>query len=73
MAAGSQIARTGPLPGVTRDLTGFKVSSKPLAYLVDTPGVMIPKVEDVEVGLKLALTGTPILIPRFSSGVSEWQ
>jgi ribosome biogenesis GTPase A len=33
------------------------VSSKPLAYLVDTPGVMIPNVENADVGLKLALTG----------------
>lgn len=54
---GSQFAKTGPLPGVTRDLTGFKVSSKPLAYLVDTPGVMIPNVENADVGLRLALTG----------------
>jgi len=52
------MAKTGPLPGVTRDLTGFKVSSNPLAYLVDTPGVMIPNVEDVDVGLKLALIGS---------------
>lgn len=57
MNAGANLAKTGPLPGVTRDLTGFKVSSKPLAYLVDTPGVMIPNVEDLEIGLKLALTG----------------
>ena len=44
---------------MTRDLTGFKVSSKPLAYLVDTPGVMIPNVENADVGLRLALTGPP--------------
>lgn len=54
---GFNLAKTGPLPGVTRDLTGFKVSSKPLAYLVDTPGIMIPNVDNVEIGLKLALTG----------------
>jgi len=50
-------AKTGPLPGVTRGLTSFKVCDEPLAYLIDTPGVMLPKVNETEVGLKLALTG----------------
>jgi ribosome biogenesis GTPase A len=57
---GSKGAKTGPLPGVTRNLSGFKVSSNPLAYLVDSPGVMLTKVADLEMGLKLALTGTEI-------------
>lgn len=51
------MAKTGPLPGVTRGVSGFKVSSDPLAFLVDTPGVMLPRIDNIEVGLKLALTG----------------
>ncbi|NWT04285.1 MTG1 GTPase, partial [Mionectes macconnelli] len=34
-----------------------QVCEKPLMYLVDTPGVLPPKLEDVETGMKLALCG----------------
>ncbi|KAL6050315.1 Mitochondrial GTPase [Balamuthia mandrillaris] len=51
-------AKTGPLPGVTRGLNCFKVSERPVAaYLMDTPGIMMPRINDVEVGLKLSLVG----------------
>jgi ribosome biogenesis GTPase A len=33
------------------------VSEKPLLYLMDTPGVMLPRVNDSDAGLKLALSG----------------
>jgi ribosome biogenesis GTPase A len=33
------------------------VNDKPALYVVDTPGVMLPNVESVEVGMRLALTG----------------
>lgn len=35
----------------------MQVSEKPLVYLMDTPGIMVPKVKRPEIGLKLALTG----------------
>lgn len=51
-------AISGPLPGVTKKVTGFRVNDNPPIYLVDTPGVMPPgNVEDHEQALKLALTG----------------
>ncbi|EFA76861.1 hypothetical protein PPL_09613 [Heterostelium album PN500] len=51
-------AKTGALPGVTRNITGFRVSDDPPAFLVDTPGIMIPGVlEDVERALTLSLVG----------------
>eukprot|EP00850_Spirogloea_muscicola_P008946 SM000049S16717 [mRNA] locus=s49:255873:258330:- [translate_table: standard] len=50
-------AKVGPLPGVTRDLAAFKVGVRPSTYVLDTPGVMVPRVSDLETGLKLALTG----------------
>lgn len=34
-----------------------QVSEKPLLYLMDTPGVMLPRVNDSDAGLKLALSG----------------
>ena len=46
----------GDKPGVTRAvLTSIRVSNNPLVYLVDTPGIMVPNISDMHVGLKLAL------------------
>ena len=36
----------------------FKVGEQPAAYLMDTPGVMVPNVQDELTGMRLALTGT---------------
>ncbi|EOD09519.1 hypothetical protein EMIHUDRAFT_448392, partial [Emiliania huxleyi CCMP1516] len=38
-------ARTGPTPGVTRSLSGFQVSWDPAVWLLDTPGVLQPRLE----------------------------
>ena len=51
------IAKVGPKPGVTKSSEGFKVSADPLIYVVDSPGIMAPQIEDPETGMKLALTG----------------
>ncbi|NWS43935.1 MTG1 GTPase, partial [Probosciger aterrimus] len=48
----------GGEPGVTKAvLTRIQVCEKPLMYLVDTPGVLAPKLGSVETGMKLALCG----------------
>uniref|UniRef100_A0A663LJY7 Mitochondrial GTPase 1 n=1 Tax=Athene cunicularia TaxID=194338 RepID=A0A663LJY7_ATHCN len=48
----------GGEPGITKAvLTRIQVSEKPLMYLVDTPGVLPPRLGDVETGMKLALCG----------------
>ncbi|NWR28174.1 MTG1 GTPase, partial [Tachuris rubrigastra] len=48
----------GAEPGITKAvLTRIQVCEKPLMYLVDTPGVLPPKLGDVETGMKLALCG----------------
>ena len=54
---GKHIAKTGPLPGVTRSVVRLKVSEDPLVYLMDTPGVMMPKILNQEQGFNLALAG----------------
>lgn len=52
-------SRVGGEPGITKAvLTKIQVSERPLMYLVDTPGVLPPKIESVETGMKLALCGT---------------
>ncbi|XP_054886154.1 mitochondrial ribosome-associated GTPase 1 isoform X2 [Poeciliopsis prolifica] len=52
-------SRVGAEPGITKAvLTKIQVSERPLMYLLDTPGVLPPKIESVETGMKLALCGT---------------
>ncbi|MDR0199338.1 MAG: ribosome biogenesis GTPase YlqF [Streptococcaceae bacterium] len=53
--AGKKSARTGNKPGVTQSQQWIR--SNPELEILDTPGILWPKFEDPEVGLKLALTG----------------
>jgi ribosome biogenesis GTPase A len=53
--AKKNIAKTGNMPGVTKAQQWIKVGKE--LELLDTPGILWPKFEDQEVGLKLALTG----------------
>jgi len=50
--------KVGKKPGVTRAVeTKIKVSSDPLVYLLDTPGIMMPKIDSKHTGMKLACCG----------------
>ncbi|XP_004306196.1 PREDICTED: mitochondrial ribosome-associated GTPase 1 [Fragaria vesca subsp. vesca] len=51
-------ATVGPLPGVTLDIAGYKIAHQPSIYVLDTPGVLVPSIPDIETGLKLALAGS---------------
>ncbi|XP_030628478.1 mitochondrial ribosome-associated GTPase 1 [Chanos chanos] len=52
-------SRVGGEPGITKAvLTKIQVSERPVMHLLDTPGVLPPKIESVETGMKLALCGT---------------
>uniref|UniRef100_A0A8C8T0C7 Mitochondrial GTPase 1 n=1 Tax=Peromyscus maniculatus bairdii TaxID=230844 RepID=A0A8C8T0C7_PERMB len=52
-------ARVGGEPGITRAVTSrIQVCERPLIFLLDTPGVLAPRIGSVETGLKLALCGT---------------
>ncbi|ANB56449.1 ribosome biogenesis GTP-binding protein YlqF [Anoxybacillus sp. B7M1] len=53
--AGKHIAKTGDKPGVTKAQQWIKVGKE--MELLDTPGILWPKFEEEEVGLKLAATG----------------
>ncbi|XP_037660535.1 mitochondrial ribosome-associated GTPase 1 isoform X1 [Choloepus didactylus] len=51
--------RVGGQPGITRAvMSRIQVCERPLMFLLDTPGVLAPRIESVETGLKLALCGT---------------
>ncbi|KAF7265547.1 hypothetical protein GWI33_021002 [Rhynchophorus ferrugineus] len=52
-------SQVGASPGITRSvLNKIKMSENPLFYMLDTPGILTPKIADIETGLKLALCGT---------------
>jgi ribosome biogenesis GTPase A len=53
--AGKHIAATGDKPGVTKAQQWIKVGTQ--MELLDTPGILWPKFEDQDVGMKLAVTG----------------
>lgn len=51
-------AAVGAVAGITRSvLNRIKISEDPKAYLIDTPGIMMPTIRDTNAGLKLALCG----------------
>jgi len=46
-------ARTGGVPCVTKSISGFRIVTDPPTYMCDTPGIIIPKIEDPIDGLKM--------------------
>lgn len=54
--ANKRIAKIGDRPGITRQKQWIKVRGK--FELLDTPGMLWPKFEDEEIGIKLAAVGT---------------
>ncbi len=51
-------AKIAPLPTTTRHIDYFKVSLNPTIFLIDSPGVMAPKITNNDAGLKLSLCGS---------------
>ena len=54
--AGKACAKTGNKPGVTKGKQWIRLNKN--VELLDTPGILWPKFEDQEVGLKLAFIGS---------------
>ncbi|WP_373214788.1 ribosome biogenesis GTPase YlqF [Ruminococcus sp. 5_1_39BFAA] len=54
--AGKACAKTGNRPGVTKGKQWIKLNKS--VELLDTPGILWPKFEDQEVGMKLAYVGS---------------
>lgn len=48
--------KTGAAPGVTRQVSVFQVRPSPPLYLFDSPGIMLPRIDSVETGLRLVVT-----------------
>ena len=54
--AGKACAKTGNKPGVTKGKQWIKLNKN--LELLDTPGILWPKFEDQEIGMKLAFIGS---------------
>ena len=55
---GGKAVKAGNLAGVTKSLSELVcISRDPLIYLIDTPGILPPKITNVQDGLKVALCG----------------
>ena len=54
---GKYITKTSKTATETRHITGFKISKNPHAWLIDTPGLMVPSLIEPEVAIKLGLVG----------------
>jgi ribosome biogenesis GTPase A len=49
-------AKVGGVPCITKSITGFKIIADPPTFMMDTPGIIIPKIkEGSEDGLKLCV------------------
>ena len=53
--AGKAVAKTGNKPGVTKGKQWIRLNKA--VELLDTPGILWPKFEDQQVGMRLAVTG----------------
>lgn len=51
-------AKVGSIAGITRSvMEKIKISDDPLVYMIDTPGVLEPRINSDETGMKLAAIG----------------
>lgn len=52
------VAQVGGIAGITRSvMEKIKISDDPLIYMIDTPGILEPRISNDEMGMKLALVG----------------
>lgn len=54
----NQVAKSHSKVCLTTYTNGFKISEDPLAYLIDTPGLLYPSIESPQSGLSLGLIGS---------------
>lgn len=59
LGKGGKATPVGAIPGVTRSvMEKIKISELPKVYVYDTPGIMLPHIPNMDVGMKLALCAT---------------
>ncbi len=45
-------AKVGGVPCVTKSISGFRIITDPPTYITDTPGIIVPRIEDPIDGMK---------------------
>jgi ribosome biogenesis GTPase A len=68
--AGRKVAATGDKPGVTKGQQWIKAMGGELE-LLDTPGVLWPKFEDQQVGMRLAITALQYLLVQYRAALLD--
>jgi len=53
----SKTVAVGAQPGVTKNVSKVQVWDQPAMFMMDSPGIMYPRIHDPETALKLTLTG----------------
>jgi mitochondrial GTPase 1 len=46
-------AKTGGIPCITKSISGFRIMTDPPTYMIDAPGIIVPRIDSTEDGLKL--------------------
>ena len=65
--------KVGAKPGITRALqTKIRVSDDPLVFLLDTPGIMMPNIRNIETGTSKGVLKRPLIICKFWESVSTF-
>ena len=54
----NQVSKTSNKPCQTTYVNGFKICAKPLSFVVDSPGILLPNITSAEMGLNLGLIGS---------------
>lgn len=52
------VSKSSNKPCLTTYVSGFRISEKPLAFLIDSPGILLPNINSIEQGMNLGLVGS---------------
>lgn len=52
------VTKTSNRPCQTTYVSGFRVCEDPLAFLIDSPGILLPNIADIRMGMNLGLVGS---------------
>jgi len=55
---GNYVTKVSKSPAETKHVSGFKISSEPKTWIIDTPGIMVPSLIEEEQALNLSLVGS---------------
>lgn len=54
---GNYVTKVTKMAATTQHLSGFRVSTEPNMWIIDTPGLMVPSIIENDMAIKLSLVG----------------